>query len=260
MKKKLFILALVTILSSNLVAGIFGGGSSSIGKLVTLVTKISDTQVKMQLEQIEQGLRQMEMLQNQATNMLNIDGALAASQLMGLQNSFQSILNIQNQVKSQINDFNNFQNQFKSVYTEFESLKNLSPDQYIAQANKILAQSRNVVEDGLRAVGIANPQQMQNDAQRVQALMSAANTVQGQKAAIQANIQMALYVYLLYQVLNDLKLLLSQSLATQNTAMMTEIQKEQIAREEYNTLMNGKIDTSNKSSGLRDLLEGKNIE
>lgn len=257
MKKKLFILALVAILSSNLVAGIFGGGSSSIGKLVTLVTKISDTQVKMQLEQIEQGLRQMEMLQNQATNMLNIDGALAATQLMGLQNSFQSILNIQNQVKSQINDFNNFQNQFKSVYTEFESLKNLSPDQYIAQANKILAQSRNVVEDGLRAVGIANPQQMQNDAQRVQALMSAANTVQGQKAAIQANIQMA---GMSYQVLNDLKLLLSQSLATQNTAMMTEIQKEQIAREEYNTLMNGKIDTSNKSSGLRDLLEGKDIK
>ena len=245
MKKKLFILALVAILSSNLVAGIFGGGSSSIGKLVTLVTKISDTQVKMQLEQIEQGLRQMEMLQNQATNMLNIDGALAVSQLMGLQNSFQSILNIQNQVKSQINDFNNFQNQFKSVYTEFESLKNLSPDQYIAQANKILAQSRNVVEDGLRAVGIANPQQMQNDAQRVQALMSAANTVQGQKAAIQANIQMA---GMSYQVLNDLKLLLSQSLATQNTAMMTEIQKEQMAREEAETLLNGKIDVSNKKT------------
>ena len=245
MKKKLFILALVAILSSNLVAGIFGGGSSSIGKLVTLVTKISDTQVKMQLEQIEQGLRQMEMLQNQATNMLNIDGALAASQLMGLQNSFQSILNIQNQVKSQINDFNNFQNQFKSVYTEFESLKNLSPDQYIAQANKILAQSRNVVEDGLRAVGIANPQQMQNDAQRVQALMSAANTVQGQKAAIQANIQMA---GMSYQILNDLKLLLSQSLATQSTAMMTEIQKEQMVREEAETLLNGKIDVSNKKT------------
>ena len=245
MKKKLFILALVAILSSNLVAGIFGGGSSSIGKLVTLVTKISDTHVKMQLEQIEQGLRQMEMLQNQATNMLNIDGALAASQLMGLQNSFQSILNIQNQVKSQINDFNNFQNQFKSVYTEFESLKNLSPDQYIAQANKILAQSRNVVEDGLRAVGIANPQQMQNDAQRVQALMSAANTVQGQKAAIQANIQMA---GMSYQILNDLKLLLSQSLATQSTAMMTEIQKEQMAREEAETLLNGKIDVSNKKT------------
>lgn len=245
MKKKLFILALVAILSSNLVAGIFGGGSSSIGKLVTLVTKISDTQVKMQLEQIEQGLRQMEMLQNQATNMLNIDGALAVSQLMGLQNSFQSILNIQNQVKSQINDFNNFQNQFKSVYTEFESLKNLSPDQYIAQANKILAQSRNVVEDGLRAVGIANPQQIQNDAQRVQALMSAANTVQGQKAAIQANIQMA---GMSYQVLNDLKLLLSQSLATQSTAMMTEIQKEQMAREEAETLLNGKIDVSNKKT------------
>ena len=252
MKKKLFILALVAILSSNLVAGIFGGGSSSIGKLVTLVTKISDTQVKMQLEQIEQGLRQMEMLQNQATNMLNIDGALAATQLMGLQNSFQSILNIQNQVKSQINDFNNFQNQFKSVYTEFESLKNLSPDQYIAQANKILAQSRNVVEDGLRAVGIANPQQMQNDAQRVQALMSAANTVQGQKAAIQANIQMA---GMSYQVLNDLKLLLSQSLATQNTAMMTEIQNSKIAEEKHNTLMKDKINVDNLDAGVIDLLK-----
>lgn len=127
MKRKLLLLVFTVILSFNTVAGIFGGGGSSgIGKLVTLVTKISDTQVKMQLEQIEQGLRQLEMLQNQATNMLSIDGALAASQLMGLQNSFQTIINIQNQVSSKINDFNNFQNQFKSVYTEFESLKNLS--------------------------------------------------------------------------------------------------------------------------------------
>lgn len=177
--------------------------------------------------------------------MLSIDGALAASQLMGLQNSFQTIINIQNQVSSKINDFNNFQNQFKSVYTEFESLKNLSPDQYIAQANKILAQSRNVVEDGLRAVGIANPQQMQNDAQRVKALMSAANTIPGQKAAIQANVQMA---GMSYQVLNDLKLLFSQSLATQSTAMMTEIQKEQMAREEAEALLNGKINVDNKKT------------
>lgn len=255
MKRKLLLLVFTVILSFNTVAGIFGGGGSSgIGKLVTLVTKISDTQVKMQLEQIEQGLRQLEMLQNQATNMLSIDGALAASQLMGLQNSFQTIINIQNQVSSKINDFNNFQNQFKSVYTEFESLKNLSPDQYIAQANKILAQSRNVVEDGLRAVGIANPQQMQNDAQRVKALMSAANTIPGQKAAIQANVQMA---GMSYQVLNDLKLLFSQSLATQSTAMMTEIQNSKIAEEKYKTLMNEKINVDNMDSGALDLLTGK---
>lgn len=67
MKRKLLLLVFTVILSFNTVAGIFGGGGSSgIGKLVTLVTKISDTQVKMQLEQIEQGLRQLEMLQNQA--------------------------------------------------------------------------------------------------------------------------------------------------------------------------------------------------
>lgn len=255
MKKKLLMLALVSILSTNSIAGIIGGGGGKgIGQLVTLATKISNTQIQMQLEQIQQGLNQLEMLQNQATNMLNIDGALAANQLMGLQKSFQTILNIQNQVSSKINDFNNFQNQFKSVYTEFENLKDLSPDQYIAQANKILEQSRNVVEDGLRTAGIVNPQQMQNDAQRVQALMSMANTIPGQKAAIQANVQMS---GMSFQVLNDLKLLFSQSLSTQNTAMMTEIQKDQIAKETSIALRKDSINVDNKSSGLGDLFSGK---
>lgn len=86
---------------------------------------------------------------------------------------------------------------------------------------------------------------MQNDAQRVKALMSAANTIPGQKAAIQANVQMA---GMSYQVLNDLKLLFSQSLATQSTAMMTEIQKEQMAREEAEALLNGKINVDNKKT------------
>ncbi|STO28729.1 conjugal transfer protein TrbJ [Fusobacterium necrogenes] len=252
MKRKILIITLNTILYiSSLALEVYDPANHQ----ENITQRIES--VKQTLEAIKQTQNQIEQLKNDAINLASIDGILANSQLIGLQQSFQSILDIQNKAKSQINDFKNFQEQFKNIYISFEDLKNLNPEQYIYQADKILEQTRNIAEDSLRTVGITNSQQMQNDAQRVRALMSAANTVQGQKAAIQANVQMT---GMTYQVLNDMKLLLSQSLATQGTAMMKEIQKEQVAREEYNTLTTGKIDTSNKSSGLRDLLEGKNIK
>ena len=79
-KLKVIILCIFTIFSTSTFA-LFGGGGSGIGKLVGIVTKISDTQIQMQLEQIEQGLNQLEMISNQVKNMQSIDGALAASQL-----------------------------------------------------------------------------------------------------------------------------------------------------------------------------------
>ena len=73
MKKKLFILSLITILSINIEAGILGGGGSSgLGKILKIVTKISEQQHLMQLEQAQQSLQfanqianQIEQIQNQ---------------------------------------------------------------------------------------------------------------------------------------------------------------------------------------------------
>lgn len=210
--------------------------------------------VKQTLENIKQTQNQIEQLKNDALNLANIDSVLSNSELIALQQSFRTMLEIQDKAKSQINDFKNFQNQFDNVYLSFDDIKNLSPEQYIYQANKILEQSRNVAEDALRTAGVVNPAKLQNDAQRVQALMRATSTVEGQKAALQANVQMA---GMSYQVLNDMKLLLSQSLATQGTAIIERAEKEKMGREEYNRLTKKSVNVDNLSTGLLERFSDK---
>ncbi len=249
-KLKVIILCIFTIFSTSTFA-LFGGGGSGIGKLVGIVTKISDTQIQMQLEQIEQGLNQLEMISNQVKNMQSIDGALAASQLAGLQTAFQSMLNIQNNFTSSLNNYKDFQNSFKQVYTDFKDFKNLTPDDYIEQANKILIQTRNIAEDSLKAAGVVNADKLNNDAQRVRALMSQTNSLQGQKAVLQAGVGMAA---MQYEALTDMKILLSQSLNAQNAYVMKQVQQEELAKQEFKAGA-GKFNVKGKNSGAMDLLK-----
>lgn len=249
-KLKVIILCIFTIFSTSTFA-LFGGGGSGIGKLVGIVTKISDTQIQMQLEQIEQGLNQLEMISNQVKNMQSIDGALAASQLAGLQTAFQSMLNIQNNFTSSLNNYKDFQNSFKQVYTDFKDFKNLTPDDYIEQANKILIQTRNIAEDSLKAAGVVNADKLNNDAQRVRALMSQTNSLQGQKAVLQAGVGMAA---MQYEALTDMKILLSQSLNAQNAYVMKQVQQEQLASEEFEAGAGKPVNVKNKDSGAMELL------
>lgn len=250
-KLKTIILCIFTIFSTSVFALFGGGGSSGIGKLVGIVTKISDTQIQMQLEQIEQGLNQLEMISNQVKNMQSIDGALAASQLAGLQTAFQSMLNIQNNFTSSLNNYKDFQNSFKQVYTDFKDFKNLTPDDYIEQANKILIQTKNIAEDSLKAAGVVNADKLNNDAQRVRALMSQTNSLQGQKAVLQAGVGMAA---MQYEALTDMKILLSQSLNAQNAYVMKQVQQEELAKQEFKAGA-GNFNVDGKDSGALDLLK-----
>ena len=253
MKKKFFLIAaLISLSLSTPTFSLFGGGGSSgIGKLVGIVTKISDTQIQMQLEQIQQGLNQLEMLSNQMKNMANIDGVLATSQLTGLQQAFQSMLNIQNNMTSQINNYKDFQTSFKQVYTDFKDFKNLTPDDYLFQANKILTQTRNIAEDSMKTAGVVNADKLMNDAQRVRALMSRTNSLEGQKAVLQAGVGMAA---MQYEVLTDLKLLMSQSLNAQNAYVMKQVQEEELTRQEFEAGRGVEPNINNKSSGVFKLI------
>lgn len=251
MKKiKIMILCIFTIFSTYTFS-LFGGGGSGVGKLVGIVTKISDTQIQMQMEQIQQGLNQLEMLSNQMKNMASIDGALATSQLTGLQQAFQSMLNIQNNLTSQINNYTDFQTSFKQVYTDFKDFKNLTPDDYLAQANKILVKTKNIAEDSMRTAGVVNADKLMNDAQRVRALMSRTNSLEGQKAVLQAGVGMAA---MQYEALTDLKLLMAQSLNAQNAYVMKQVQQEELTRQEFEAGRGVEPNIEGKSSGVFKLI------
>lgn len=253
MKKKIFLIAaLISLSLSTPTFSLFGkGGSSGIGKLVGIVTKISDTQIQMQMEQIQQGLNQLEMLSNQMKNMASIDGVLATSQLTGLQQAFQSMLNIQNNLTSQINNYTDFQTSFKQVYTDFKDFKNLTPDDYLAQANKILVKTKNIAEDSMRTAGVVNADKLMNDAQRVRALMSRTNSLEGQKAVLQAGVGMAA---MQYEALTDLKLLMAQSLNAQNAYVMKQVQQEELTRQEFEAGRGVEPNIEGKSSGVFKLI------
>lgn len=251
MKKiKIMILCIFTIFSTYTFS-LFGGGGSGVGKLVGIVTKISDTQIQMQMEQIQQGLNQLEMLSNQMKNMASIDGVLATSQLTGLQQAFQSMLNIQNNLTSQINNYTDFQTSFKQVYTDFKDFKNLTPDDYLAQANKILVKTKNIAEDSMRTAGVVNADKLMNDAQRVRALMSRTNSLEGQKAVLQAGVGMAA---MQYEALTDLKLLMAQSLNAQNAYVMKQVQQEELTRQEFEAGRGIEPNIEGKSSGVFKLI------
>ena len=251
MKKiKIMILCIFTIFSTYTFS-LFGGGGSGVGKLVGIVTKISDTQIQMQMEQIQQGLNQLEMLSNQMKNMASIDGVLATSQLTGLQQAFQSMLNIQNNLTSQINNYTDFQTSFKQIYTDFKDFKNLTPDDYLAQANKILVKTKNIAEDSMRTAGVVNADKLMNDAQRVRALMSRTNSLEGQKAVLQAGVGMAA---MQYEALTDLKLLMSQSLNAQNAYVMKQVQEEELTRQEFEAGRGIEPNIEGKSSGVFKLI------
>ena len=251
MKKiKIMILCIFTIFSTYTFS-LFGGGGSGVGKLVGIVTKISDTQIQMQIEQIQQGLNQLEMLSNQMKNMASIDGVLATSQLTGLQQAFQSMLNIQNNLTSQINNYTDFQTSFKQIYTDFKDFKNLTPDDYLAQANKILVKTKNIAEDSMRTAGVVNADKLMNDAQRVRALMSRTNSLEGQKAVLQAGVGMAA---MQYEALTDLKLLMAQSLNAQNAYVMKQVQQEELTRQEFEAGRGVEPNIEGKSSGVFKLI------
>lgn len=142
---------------------------------------------------------------------------------MKLQQDYQELLAIQQGFKDSINSFKNFEKTFKDTYTDFKNLEGLSPDDYIRKADDLLTRTREMTQASFAVVGLGNPEKMANDAQRITALMNAANSAEGQKAVLQAGVNMAGEQT---RILGELRTLLASSLQTQNAEEMRRIQNE----------------------------------
>lgn len=227
MKRKICLIGMFIVLSISSFA-LFGGGSSGIGKLVSIVERMETNQIAMKLDQLKQ-------LEADLKNMANLGTELTTGQLQQLQNGLKFVMDTQYAIQSQINDYKNFQNQFKNVYNDFADFKNLSPDDYILQADRLLNNTKGIMEDGMRMVGLANPEKIGNDAQRVRQIMTAANSAEGQQQVLQATATMAGHQI---EVLSELKVLMAHSLKVQSAAMMEEVQKEALYKAHEDSLSN----------------------
>ncbi|MCI6033663.1 MAG: conjugal transfer protein TrbJ [Fusobacterium varium] len=232
MKRKICLIGVFILLSISSFALFGGGGSSGIGKLVSIVERMETNQIAMKLDQLKQ-------LEADLRNMANLGTELTTGQLQQLQNGLKFVMDTQYAVQSQINDYKNFQNQFKNVYNDFVDFKNLSPDDYILQADRLLNNTKNIMQDGMKMVGLANPEKIGNDAQRVRAIMSAANNAEGQQQVLQATATMAGHQI---EVLSELKVLMAHSLKVQSAAIMEEVQKEALYKAQEDSLSNPKYE------------------
>lgn len=230
MKRKICLIGTFVILSISSF-GIFGGGGKNpMSEVLEVVKRMETNQIAMKLDQLKQ-------LEADLRNMANLGTELTTGQLQQLQNGLKFVMDTQYAIQSQINDYKNFQNQFKSVYNDFADFKNLSPDDYINQANRLLNNTKGIMEDGMNMVGLANPEKIGNDAQRVRQIMSAANSAEGQQQVLQATATMAGHQI---EVLTELKVLMAHSLKVQSAAMMEDIQKEAMETERVKSLANEK--------------------
>ena len=228
MRKNILTLGIFILIFST---SAFGFSSSSASKLLGLVTQIRDSNLEMQLTQLQQ-------LENQLIEMESMSGILSTNQLVQIQQGLQEIMDIQSTFESTISQYSDFQNQFKGIYNDFKDFKDLTPDEYLKKANELMNNSKKIYSDAMRMVGISSPDKLGSDAAKIQTIMKAANTAEGQKAVLQASTQLAAHQL---QTLGELRTLMGQSLQAQTAYMMEQTQKQAIYSAE--------VDNFNKHNG-----------
>ncbi len=258
--KSLFVLFIAFgTISLNVSAGLFGGGGS-LKKIVKILSVIKAKQTLMQIdvgkdlfEAIQQTQNQLRQIELEMTNMLSLGQELTTGQLQALMRDYQELLAIQQGFKDSLNSFKDFEQAFKDTYTDFKNLEGLSATDYINKADNLLTRTREITQSSFALVGLGDPQKMANDAQRVSALMRAANKAEGHKAVLQAGVNMAGEQT---RILGELRTLLASSLKTQNAEEMRKLQNEKAIMEyekEIGThksytdkLKNSKVDMTNR--------------
>ena len=182
--------------------------------------------------------------------MMDLGQELTTGQLMKIQQDYQELMNIQNQFKDTISSFKNFEQSFKDTYADFKNLEGLNPEEYMRKADDLLAATKDITKSSFAIAGLGDPERLANDSQRIAELMRAANTAEGQKAVLQAGVNMAAEQT---KALLELRTLIASSLKTQNAEEMRRIQNEKAELEHKKAVMRYK--PSKKYEKL-DLING----
>ena len=246
-------------ISVNSTAGIFKGRGSSAGlkKIITILVAMQAKQALMATdlgkelnEAIQQTQNQLKQIEMEMTNMMDLGQELTTGQLMKIQQDYQELMNIQNQFKDTISSFKNFEKSFKNTYEDFKNLEGLSPEEYMRKADDLLSATKDITKSSFAIAGLGDPDRLANDTQRISELMKAANTAEGQKAVLQAGVNMAAEQT---KALLELRTLIASSLKTQNAEEMRRIQNEKAELEHKKAVMRYK--PSKKYEKL-DLING----
>lgn len=282
MKKKLFILSLITILSINIEAGILGGGGSSgLGKILKIVTKISEQQHLMQLEQAQQSLQfanqianqieqiqnQMKSLQNEAMNLKALGKEISKGNLDAINQGLDKILYLKAETQSIFYKSEDLNRKFSELYqNDIQIEENFARTNNIYEGikenNKRLAkireQTQYVVYDAMKQADFTP--KLNADKRNVEMLMERSSTTEGALQAIQAGNAI---LGQLASILIDIREVLSTSVISANAiqAEINQINSSEVAiqkkiTEDYTT---SQEDNKNKIDESLDKLESFDI-
>ena len=259
-KLKMLVMTILLVgISINVSAGIFkrGKGGGDLKRIVTILAAMQAKQALMATdlgkelnEAIQQTQNQLKQIEMEMTNMMNLGQELTTGQLMKIQQDYQELMNIQNQFKDTISSFKNFEQSFKNTYADFKNLEGLTPEEYMRKADDLLAATKDITKSSFAIAGLGDPDRLANDAERITELMKAANTAEGQKAVLQAGVNMAAEQT---KALLELRTLLASSIKTQNAEEMRKIQNEKAELEHKKAVMKYKPSKKYKKP---DLLNG----
>ena len=259
--KKLKLLVIVILLagiSINASAGIIkrGKGGGDLKRIVTILAAMQAKQALMATdlgkelnEAIQQTQNQLKQIELEMTNMMSLGQELTTGQLMKIQQDYQDLMNIQNQFKDTISSFKNFEQSFKNTYADFKNLEGLTPEEYMRKADDLLGATKDITKSSFAIAGLGDPERLANDAERITELMKAANTAEGQKAVLQAGVNMAAEQT---KVLLELRTLLASSIKTQNAEEMRRLQNEKAEMEQHKKVFKfNDYDTSEKADLMK---------
>ena len=257
-KLKLLITTLLLVgISMNVLARGFGkrGGGSGLKQIVKILVAMQAKQALMEtelgkelIEAVNQTQNQLKQIEMEMTNMLDLGRELTTGQLMKIQQDYQELMAIQNQFKDTISSFKDFEKTFKNTYADFKNLEGLTADEYIRKADDLLTATKDITKSSFAMAGLGDPSRLANDSQRITELMKAANTAEGQKAVLQAGVNMAAEQT---KVLLELRTLLASSLKTQNAEEMRRVQNEKATIEHDRNL---------KYDSITDKVKGKKAD
>lgn len=203
--KRLRFLFILILMSELCFAGIFGGGSSGIGKLVGIVTRIADQQLKMQTEQAKQGLQlaeqlqnqveqirnQMKSLENEALNLKQLGENISEGNIDSLEDTFNRIISLQNSAKSLFYKVENFEDEFEKIYSSDLELYGWLKDDVVngmkkidKQMEKVREQSRNAVYDAAKSANFSL--KINADKRNIETILRSSKDAEGALQAIQA--------------------------------------------------------------------------
>ena len=186
-KVKIFVLCLMTLISTSAFALFGGGGGASTAvllKILAVETASKSEHIKNTLEAIEQTRNLKNQLEYDIRNAVQLGKDVANGNEYAIQELIHKVFNLQETSESIMYDYNDMTSKMKDIFRTQDSMQGMSVEQLENQARTIRRQSQYAVYDAMNNAGFSAT--LQQDQQNLQRLVASTNTAQGQLQALQA--------------------------------------------------------------------------